>query len=105
MSDGEGKLNLPASKLPQEVEPIKGDFRASLHWRVLRIMAELIEGWQFLADFKRTVTFFGSARFPEGNRWYEEARKLGTLFVKEGFSVVTGGGPGIMEAGNRGAIE
>ena len=68
-------------------------------------MSELIEGWQFLADFKKTVTFFGSARFKEGNKWYEEARKLGTMFVKEGFSVVTGGGPGIMEAGNRGAIE
>lgn len=98
-------MNLPASKLPQINEPEKGDFRASLHWRVLRIMSELIEGWQFLADFKKTVSFFGSARFKEGDRWYEEARKLGKMIVKEGFLIVTGGGPGIMEAGNRGAVE
>ncbi len=105
MPTGQEKYNLPASKLPQIQEPVKGDFRASLHWRVLRIMSELIEGWQFLADFKKTVTVFGSARFPEGNRWYEEARKLGTMLAKEGVAVVTGGGPGIMEAGNRGAVE
>ena len=68
-------------------------------------MAELIEGWQFLADFDKTVTFFGSARFKEGDKWYEEARKLGTMLAKEGLAVVTGGGPGIMEAGNQGAVE
>jgi len=98
-------MNLPASKLPQVGEPEKGDFRGSLHWRVLRIMSELIEGWQFLADFNKTVTFFGSARFVEGSKWYEESRKLGTLLAKEGLAVVTGGGPGIMEAGNKGAVE
>ena len=58
-----------------------------------------------MADFKKTVTFFGSARFPEGSRWYEEARKLGALAAKNGFAVITGGGPGIMEGGNRGAAE
>lgn len=105
MTEEKGQMNLPASKLPTGGEPEKGDFRGSLHWRVLRIMSELIEGWQFLADFKKTVTFFGSARFKEGERWYEEARKLGSMIVKEDFSVVTGGGPGIMEAGNRGAVE
>ena len=96
-------MNLPASKLPHEEEP--KDFRSSLHWRVFRILSEFIEGWQFLADFKKTVTFFGSARFPEGSRWYEEARKLGALAAKNGFAVITGGGPGIMEGGNRGAAE
>ncbi|PIR41875.1 MAG: TIGR00730 family Rossman fold protein [Candidatus Yanofskybacteria bacterium CG10_big_fil_rev_8_21_14_0_10_37_15] len=99
------KLNLPASKLPKVEEPPKGDFRSSLHWRVLRILAELIEGWQFLADFKMPVTFFGSARFKPGEKWYEEAKRLGSLLAKDGFSVVTGGGPGIMQAGNQGAME
>ncbi len=105
MDKEKGKMNLPASKLPEIKEPEKGDFRGSLHWRVLRIMSELIEGWQFLADFQKTVTFFGSARFKEGDRWYEEARRLGTMLAQEGLAVVTGGGPGIMEAGNRGAVE
>lgn len=104
MEPAKGQHNIPASKLPQD-EPPKGDFRASLHWRVLRILSEFIEGWQFLADFKMTVTFFGSARFEPGHRWYEEARKLGSLLAREGFSIVTGGGPGIMQAGNQGAME
>ncbi len=65
----------------------------------------IVEGWQFLADFSKTVTFFGSARFKEGDKWYEEARRLGTMLAKHGLAVVTGGGPGIMEAGNRGAVE
>ena len=96
-------MNVPASKLPSDREPY--DFRSSLHWRVFRIIAEFIDGWQFLADFKKTVTFFGSARFQAGDKWYEEARKLGKMMTEVGFAVVTGGGPGIMEAGNQGAAE
>ena len=105
MSDGKSQLNLPASKLPVIKQKPGEDFRKSLHWRVFRILAEFVEGWQFLADFKKTVSFFGSARSPEGDKWYEEARKLGKMMAEAGFAVVTGGGPGIMEAGNRGAIE
>jgi len=96
-------MNVPASKLPVYKEP--EDFRQSLHWRVFRIIAEFIDGWQFLADYKKTITFFGSARFKAGDKWYEEARTLGNLLAKEGFGIVTGGGPGIMEAGNQGATE
>ena len=105
MNEKHGKFNLPASKLPQAEEPPQDDFRASLHWRVFRILSELISGWQFLADFKMTVTIFGSARFEEGSKWYEEARRLAVLLAKAGFSIVTGGGPGIMQAGNQGAVE
>jgi uncharacterized protein (TIGR00730 family) len=99
------RFNLPASKLQLDNPLPPTDFRESFHWRVFRIISEFIDGWQFLADCKKTVTFFGSARFPEDYRWYKEAQKLGKLVGQEGFSVVTGGGPGIMEAGNRGAIE
>ncbi len=99
----QGNMNVPASKLPNIREP--EDFRSSLHWRVFRIIAEFIDGWQFLADFKKTVTFFGSARFQPGDKWYEEARVLGKLLAAEGFGIVTGGGPGIMQAGNQGASE
>lgn len=68
-------------------------------------MAEFVDGWQFLADLKKTVTFFGSARAKEGDKWYEEARRLGEMLANDGFSIITGGGPGIMEAANRGAHE
>lgn len=91
--------HVPLSKTPV------ADFRGSFPWRIFRIMSEFVDGWQFLADFDRTVTIFGSARTPEGDRWYEEARKLGKILAQNKFSVVTGGGPGIMEAGNRGAFE
>lgn len=105
-NDGQkGKLNLPASKLPLPKPKPEEDFRNSLHWRVFRILSEFVEGWQFLADFKKTVSFFGSARCSEGDKWYEEARKLGKMMAEVGFAIVTGGGPGIMEAGNRGAVE
>ncbi len=99
-------LNVPASKLPLvEKLPPEKDWRQSFHWRIFRIMAEFVDGWQFLADLKKTVTFFGSAKTEEGNKWYEEARQLGNMLAKDGFSIITGGGPGIMEAANRGAHE
>ena len=98
-----GKVNLPAKDLP--VPEHNKDWRHSFHWRVMRILAEFIAGFQFLANFNKTVTFFGSARFKEDNPWYGEARKLGKILGEAGFTVITGGGPGIMEAGNRGATE
>ena len=99
-------VNLPASKLPSQAKP-HGDFRDSFHWRVLRILSEFTDGFTFLADFNevKTVSFFGSARFPEDNHWYKEAQRLGEILGEKGYGVVTGGGPGIMEAGNRGAHE
>lgn len=96
-------LNVPASKLPIIVEP--EDFRSSMHWRIFRIIAEFIEGFQFIVNYRKSVTVFGSARFKEGTHWYAEAQAFGDLIAKDGFAVVTGGGPGIMEAANRGAYE
>ena len=68
-------------------------------------MSEFIEGFQFLADLNKEVTIFGSARFKSNNPHYKEARQLGKILGKAGFTVITGGGPGIMEAANRGAFE
>jgi uncharacterized protein (TIGR00730 family) len=96
-----GWLNLPAAKLPSA--KIERDFRDSMHWRVFRIVAEFVDGFQYIADFKKTVTIFGSTRISRRDHWYKEAERLGYLLAKRGFSVVTGGGPGIMEAANKGA--
>ncbi|MCH8049231.1 TIGR00730 family Rossman fold protein [Patescibacteria group bacterium] len=78
---------------------------ADITWRIFRIMAEFVEGFQFLSTLSREVTVFGSARMPPSNKWYQEATKLGRLLAENGFTVVTGGGPGVMEAANKGAIE
>lgn len=74
-------------------------------WRVLRITGEFVSGFDTLAQVGPCVTIFGSARTEEEHRWYEAARETGSKLVQQGFGVITGGGPGIMEAANRGAIE
>ena len=95
------------SKRPNEKVPIDKpfNFAEDANWRVFRIMSEFVDGFEFLYPLRREVTFFGSARLPERDKWYIEAKRLGTLLGKAGFTVITGGGPGIMEAGNRGAYE
>jgi len=96
-----------ASKLSQNDFAYKinvtGDYRDT--WRIFRIMAEFVEGYQFLGKMEREVTILGSARFDENNEHYKVARELGALLGKNGFTTITGGGPGIMEAANRGAFE
>ena len=74
-------------------------------WRALRILSEFVEGFEALAGVGRAVTVFGSARTPEGSEAYELARRVGGALAKAGFAVITGGGPGAMEAANRGAHE
>ena len=82
---------------------VTGDYRDT--WRIFRIMAEFVEGYQFLGGLEREVTIFGSARFKEDHEYYKIARGIGALLGKNGFTTITGGGPGIMEAANRGAFE
>jgi uncharacterized protein (TIGR00730 family) len=73
--------------------------------RAIRIFFEFIHGFRALHFVGPCVTVFGSARFPETHRYYELARRVGALLARDGFTVMTGGGPGIMEAANRGARE
>jgi len=74
-------------------------------WRVFRIMGEFVEGFDELVTVTRGVSIFGSARIAPDNSYYEAARETAALFAQAGFAVITGGGPGIMEAANKGAFE
>ncbi len=74
-------------------------------WRVLRIQSEFVEGFGALAEIGAAVSVFGSARTQEGSDDYELARAVGDNLVQAGYGVITGGGPGVMEAANRGASE
>ena len=81
------------------------EFTHSDPWRVQRITSEFVAGFDALADTGPAVSIFGSARTPEDDPWYEKARELGRQLAKAGVTVITGGGPGLMEATNRGAYE
>ncbi len=73
-------------------------------WRVLRIQSEIVDGIEHLIRIGHAVNVFGSARLPPDSPWYREAEELGARLSRVGLSVITGGGPGIMEAGNKGAM-
>lgn len=74
-------------------------------WRIFRIMAEFVSGFELLRRYRLAATIFGSARALPDDRWYQESRRLGYLLAKDGFAIITGGGAGIMGAANKGAYE
>ncbi|WP_114855826.1 TIGR00730 family Rossman fold protein [Brachybacterium sp. YJGR34] len=82
-----------------------GSWTHSDPWRVMRIQSEFVEGFGALAELGPAVSIFGSARLPEDHPDYACAREIARGIVEMGYAVITGGGPGIMEAGNRGAQE
>ncbi|HET6891878.1 MAG TPA: TIGR00730 family Rossman fold protein [Pyrinomonadaceae bacterium] len=90
----------------QLLESPRGDeFTHTDTWRVFRIMGEFVQGFEELASITRGISIFGSARTLPDDPDYEAARETAALLAREGFAVITGGGPGIMEAANRGAAE
>ncbi len=84
-------------------EPDDSYFKSDT-WRVLRILSEFVSGFDAMATVTNGVAVFGSARTPESDPYYQAAMETGRLLAEAGFEVITGGGPGIMEAANRGAF-
>jgi uncharacterized protein (TIGR00730 family) len=84
---------------------LANDFKEQETWRIFRIMSEFVEGYESLSGIRPAVTMFGSARTPQNSVEFQLARKIAYQLSKKGYSIVTGGGPGIMEAANLGAIE
>jgi len=85
--------------------PHADEFLHTDTWRVFRIMGEFVQGFEDLAHITNGVSVFGSARTTSSDPMYEAARETASLLAKAGCSIITGGGPGIMEAANRGAFE
>jgi uncharacterized protein (TIGR00730 family) len=106
MSDD--KLNKPPGSTQDEQlleSPRPDEFTHTDTWRVFRIMGEFVEGFDELASLTRGISIFGSARSKPEDPYYKAAQETAALLAHEGFAVITGGGPGIMEAANRGAFE
>ena len=96
-------LERPKHKTPVPQVLEQGEFTRADPWRVFRIMGEFVHAFDSLATVGAAITFFGSARTRENDPMYHAARDLAHRLAKAGFAIITGGGPGIMEAANRGA--
>ena len=84
---------------------MKNDFTREEPWRIFRIMAEFVEGFEVLSKIGPAVSIFGSSRIKLSDKYYKVAEGIAYSLVKNGYAVITGGGPGIMEAANKGAIK
>ena len=99
------KTNKTSHPSPLSRAQLMADIAQKMNARLETIEDEFQRGFDLVSKYQGTVTVFGSARFLEDNPYYIEARELGSKLVKNGFTVITGGGGGIMEAANRGAFE
>ncbi len=79
------------------------DLKGQETWRIFKIMSEFVEGFEELSTIGPAVSIFGSARFEKNHKYYKMAEKIAAQLSKNGYTIITGGGPGIMEAANRGA--
>lgn len=100
--------NTPSGKpepTPIQRKTMLRELRREAKERISRIDQDFANGFDMITNHADTVTFFGSARFDEHNPYYQKAREIGYMLAQEGYTIITGGGGGIMEAGNRGAYE
>jgi uncharacterized protein (TIGR00730 family) len=88
-----------------EEQYVIDDFTSKDTWRIFRIISEFVEGFEMLARIPPAVAIFGSARQEPGSVAYRKAQEIASLLGQNGYSVITGGGPGVMEAANKGATE
>ena len=79
------------------------DLKTSETWRVFRIQSELVEGFETLHELGPAVSIFGSSRMRPGQKYYDDAMTVAKMLADDGFAIITGGGPGVMEGANRGA--
>lgn len=86
-------------------EPNLNDFRNQEPWRVFRVMAEMVESFEVMTQHQRLVTVFGSARTQPDEADYQAAEQMGRILARNNYGVLSGGGPGVMEAANKGAYE
>lgn len=98
-------ISVTADQILLGADRLPHDFTDTDPWRIFKIMGEFVDGFDNLAHVARGVTIFGSARTQPGEPDYDTALETGRLLARAGFAVITGGGPGIMEAANRGALE
>jgi predicted Rossmann-fold nucleotide-binding protein len=107
MADDNKRTSPPGTTQDEQLleSPHPDEFTHTDTWRVFRIMGEFVEGFDELASLTRGISVFGSARTKPDHPDYAAAQETAALLAREGFAVITGGGPGIMEAANRGAFE
>lgn len=98
-------MKKPTPKDLVKTEALFNDFTKEDPWRIFRIMAEFVDSFETMSHQGNLITVFGSARTKPHEKDYKDAVKVGALLVKNGYGVLTGGGPGIMEAANKGAFE
>ena len=100
------KLKKTSKKLqPRVASVLTGHEEPTPAWRIFKIMGEFVSGFEFLKRYKLSATFFGTARCSPNDKIYGKATKLARELSKMGLTIITGGGPGIMEAANKGALE
>ena len=91
--------------MPDERQFIIDDMTIKESWRLFKIMAEFVDGFEKLGDYFPAIAIFGSARLKSTDPIYSKAETIARLCAKKGYNIITGGGPGIMEAANKGAVE
>ena len=98
-------MTLPTNQKRRSSDFLLEDFKQQDPWRMFRIMAEFVDGFEALADCNPAVSIFGSARVTPDHADYQKAEAIARQLAREGFAIITGGGPGVMEAANKGAFE